>query len=186
MAPTDWLIDKATFERTIADKALGLWNDFAESNKDLALLALDKTRWHFFAKRFLSYVAEISLTRGYQGGAQIVYASNLHSKLRAPSWLLHSGGDVPHILVDREYIKQKVTDPEYPKIVSRLIIHEIGHLAMHWYRLRQQTGKPVESATAAEEQQAWTFCGVILGLGLALKAVSGRSNGTIDDAWPSA
>jgi hypothetical protein len=84
---------------------------------------------------------------------------------------------------------------ERRKIATRLILHEAGHVVLHFREL--QTRKKTEirpaaigsvlmgvpSVSEAQEEEAWIFCGIILGLALGQMARKSRPM-HVDRAWP--
>jgi len=80
----------------------------------------------------------------------------------------------------RDYLFAKMRS-----VVTGLLLHEIGHVALHWKALEPKTRDVdfVSAATARHEFEAWLFAGTILGFALGEIAQHVVECKTIDNAW---
>ncbi len=99
---------------------------------------------------------------------------------RATSWLWnipHPGCAVyPVAMIDADYLA-KQDGQQLPRFWTRLLLHETGHLVLHWGELdRQRESGGIPTASAVQEAEAWWFCSCITGLALASYAQSAKRN----------
>ena len=103
----------------------------------------------------------------------------------APSWLWDNGGSNIAILIDQVQVQTLIPIDRRQKVVARLVLHEIGHIVLHLKALTPMSSGHVNSASPEQEEEAWVFCGTILGLALGHVARSSRPH-VIDAAWTHA
>jgi hypothetical protein len=115
----------------------------------------------------------------------------------APSWLYHRQWRVAWMVLDLHQLDEQTQGGHEArrKIATRLILHEAGHVVLHFLKLRtrKKTGirpaaiggalRGVPSVNEAQEEEAWVFCGIILGLALGQMARRSRPK-HVDRAWP--
>lgn len=127
---------------------------------------------------FFRYCTEV--TTG-AAGATIV-STTLPKGSGAPSWLWHCGGGVPRVLLDYDVMHTEIPTHAARKLVMRLILHEAGHLILHFSNISAFPVGIVRTSHDAEEQEAWVFAGATLGLALG-QAAPNRRPSIVDDAW---
>lgn len=158
------------------------WLGFNEAlgkkgNEDWLFQLPERGRVNQCVLLFFRYCAQIRL--GVAGATVAPTESIGHG---VPSWLWHQGGGVPWVLLDFKEILSKFSIGEERKIVTRIILHEIGHLVLHFQALAGMGKGLVPSSNAIQEEEAWLFCSVIMGLALGNLAKSKRPN-SVDAAW---
>ena len=154
------------------------WFGFLGATSQSSRALFDRTTWvNRCALGFFRYCAEITLGTS---GATIVPTSLLAGS-GSPSWLWHKGKGVPHILIDFDAIHEKVPNTER-KTVTRILIHEVGHLVLHYPDIASFARGRVSSCTALQEQEAWVFAGIVVGLALGQTAPDLRPQ-VVDNAW---
>jgi hypothetical protein len=95
------------------------------------------------------------------------------------------------ILIDRVFIQGKLKSQDEGKLKSRLLLHETGHIVLHWSDIQgrwpevypqQSSAPPVDPE---HEQQAWWFAmvTVALAVGAAGKASRLGPPKGHDEAW---
>jgi hypothetical protein len=176
--------------------ALPLWNSFVESEGpkfNSEEIFQRRTEINPVALRFLRHCAQIIL--GSPRSAHIIFSklspapsnSAMLWSGRAASWLFHMGNNVPVIYVDKDIISSGTVAPmlEKNKIITRVVLHEIGHIVHHWKTLRPMGCRHANPATPQQEEEAWWFCGLIIGLalGLASKQARLREPPAHDPVW---
>ena len=146
--------------------------------------------------RFLRHVAGQSIA-GYQKNALITYSiqpldgiqDDQGRTVRAPSWLARDNMDpqAPVIRIDSNFINSRFPEnaPNRSIVIAKLVLHEIGHVALHWQDLYpKKVGQyNVNSASPEQETQAWWFAGAVWALILGRLAPRGRNDNVIDSAW---
>ncbi len=115
----------------------------------------------------------------------ICLRQNLDGEQRAPSWLWKNEDGAPIILMDVDQVTLSFpqNEKEQKKIRTRLFLHEIGHIVLHLSALKNQRSAFHPGVSDDQEEEAWIFCNVIVGLALGCVARSGRLNNVIDGAW---
>lgn len=109
------------------------------------------------------------------------------------SWLMRvlgRSGVMPTVAVNSSQIKKWAKDHVHPDLqfceallTARCMYHEVGHVKMHGYLLaRRSPGTLAVSASPAEEEQAWVFCFIILGMMIGDYARSQRRSHNMDDS----
>jgi hypothetical protein len=82
-------------------------------------------------------------------------------KKSAPSWLWQREDQLAWVVLDLAQVKETFKrHEEQHKIVIRLLIHEAGHLVMHFHDLPKSTKKrtgAVRSVRADQEEEGWIF-----------------------------
>ncbi len=107
---------------------------------------------------------------------------------RAASWLCKRKDNVI-LVIDIAYIKQLVPSEYHRMVIQRLLLHEIGHLVLHWPDLSSASREPAEfqafERSTILESEAWVFTGAIQGLVLATMSAQQRSGGeqNFDTTW---
>ncbi|MGB2755379.1 MAG: hypothetical protein WBD75_05895 [Phycisphaerae bacterium] len=115
------------------------------------------------------------------------------------SWLWQHGpeGKYPRIVIDEKAMEsvlrnlgRALVGHERERLRTRLVIHEIAHLDLHWDSLRQKAEQEGEvvSSSPEQEEEAWLYTEFFLGLTLgnyALDVRTPRPDGTKnhDDTW---
>jgi len=111
------------------------------------------------------------------------------------SWLYHESNDVPVILIDRELLSKQIAYLEevdqaklkparLRPIISRIVLHELGHLVLHWQSLHPRAdGKYVKDSPIEFEEHAWLFAGMIVGLETGRIAKESKTLLGFDNAW---
>lgn len=96
----------------------------------------------------------------------------------------------PIATIDADYLAER--DPQqFPRFWTRLLLHETGHLVLHWAGLDAQRHRgEIPTATAVQEAEAWWFCSSVVGLALASYSQSakrqhnaGGTDACHEDAW---
>lgn len=112
---------------------------------------------------------------------------------RPASWLWNMGYGVPGIVYNRAMVSDKLqNEREERRVITRLILHETGHMVLHWDHLRSlvsssqmrnPTGMP--QASYVQEREAWWFCSIVIGLALGWVAHKTREGPPLanDQAW---
>ena len=144
------------------------------------------------AAAFFKYC--VKKTLGVDGAAVIL--AELSGDRPAPSWLWHRNWAAAWVILDPSQIGRKFKDVQHRRrVATRLILHEAGHVALHFFSLKRiahskahgatagSSGSGVPSVNEAQEEEAWIFCGAILGLALGQLARKSRPEFT-DRAWP--
>ncbi len=155
-----------------------------------------------FAVGFLRFVAE-KRVGDYVKNAAITYSNaplvfpnpedpSAKELVRAPSWLARDMRDysTPIIILDRGLLSQdlqRFDSRHRAKVICRLLMHEVGHVALHWSSLlpKDTSKRYVDSATPTQEREAWWFSSAVSGCLLGEAAFRGRPL-RIDAAWDSA
>lgn len=139
------------------------------------------------ALEFLRHCAEICVGAG---NADVMWSQLSSSapggwKDRPASWLWKKGDGSPRVLIDLGYVTQEVSAPERNKVLTRILLHEIGHVALQWDALDPNVADQASASTSEHEEQAWVFCGAILGLALGFLADGARRERppTNDPTW---
>jgi hypothetical protein len=112
---------------------------------------------------------------------------------RPASWLATVSGR-PTVLVDYEYIRQQVALPLVPRAVARVVLHEVGHLAIHWRSLlaaRPATSPPPDAqgkipmppCDLQQEAEAWWLAECIVAQCVGGRATLDRADNGNDQAW---
>jgi len=83
---------------------------------------------------------------------------------RPASWLFHLGGNVPAIIIDIVEVRAASLPTERRRMLERLVLHETGHLALHWDDLVPRRSPFIGPSTAVQEEEAWLFAKVVCGL----------------------
>jgi hypothetical protein len=149
----------------------------------------------YVLSRFLRFVSKVKVP-GYERNALIFDSSMPLEGTKAPdgrqvkaaSWLARDLAEpnAPVIRLDVNFIRERVSDdsPYHMLVVNKLILHEIGHVALHWTDLVPRvTGEEyVNSASASQETEAWWFSGAIWAHVMGIVAASGRP-AVIDNIW---
>lgn len=126
---------------------------------------------------------------------------------RPASWLVHFPGLTtvyedthrvqrtelkPHaiVLIDLDYLLSQVRRGSVDAVWTGLLLHETGHLVLHWDDFdHQRVAGSISMATAVQEAEAWYFQSCVMGLALGSYAhgcVSDPRRGQQDyheDAW---
>jgi len=109
---------------------------------------------------------------------------------RATSWLFNiptrDYENYPLVIIDANFLAGQEPPLELAKIWTRLLLHEIGHLVLHWEELdAQRVAGRIPAATAPQESEAWWFCFVVLGFSVSSYAFSIKGTPTTrhEDAW---
>jgi hypothetical protein len=170
--------------REVADIAYTYWYDFVKFlemrfNPDDLFNTMGPARINPCALAFFRYCAEIRLGKG---GATVSTVSSLGST-NSPSWLWHQGNGVVWILLDLPTVQGVISVQEERKLITRIILHEIGHVVLHYPDVSRYGRGNVPSAEDHQEEEAWLFSGILLGLALGLVAKKGRGAGITDLAW---
>ena len=182
----------------IAGLAGELWFGFLEAFegqlKATDLFSSSIARINPVVLKFFQYCSEIEIGElpAIGGSTQsviqsFVLATALTGKHSAPTWLWCSSNGAPGLLIDYDQID--VAFPQRPvaqKVITRLFLHEIGHLVLHFKRLTTGSSGRVHNSTSLDEEEAWAFCGIILGLALGTIARGGRDThpkDQVDKAW---
>ena len=175
--------------QTIAGEANTLWTAFVESlgstHKPESLFhVVPSVTLNPVVLRFFTFCAELKL--GAAVSPAFLIPTSTRGRSPAPTWLWHQGGGRPAILIDFDQIGHSFpADAQKQRTITRLILHEIGHMTLHYGSLRSQARGKVSSASPQQEQEAWAFAGIILGVALGGLARSGRTRvpPIIDGAW---
>lgn len=188
----DYTVSSEVFLKQMG-KAVELWNAFVEAEGykfDSEEIFQRKTEVNPVALRFLRHCAQIVL--GSPKPARVIF-----SKLspppsatwsgRAASWLFHMGENVPVVYVDKDFIESGTKShlTEKNKIITRIVLHEVGHIVLHWDDLRPKGCRHALPAKPQQEEEAWWFCGLVIGLalGLASKQARLRTPPAHDPVW---
>lgn len=178
----------------IASLARELWESFAASEgakfHPQSLFKADyRTTVNSMAFVFGRHCAEKVI--GRTSSEPFMLRQTLDGERKAPSWLWKHPDGSPAVLVDVDQVALAFpgNEREQKKILTRLFLHEIGHVVLHLAELNViPTGAADEGVyhpgvKDEQEEEAWIFCGVILGLALGCLARDGRNAGLIDCAW---
>lgn len=123
---------------------------------------------------------------------------------RAVSWLSaylnRAEHKCPILVIDSDYLKDQIPVLEAPLVVhrvyTRLLLHEVGHLVLHWDQMIQElTSKDAPASLGGlearwpvsspkQEAEAWLFCYAVLGAGIGRYAFLARE-GPVDDNDPA-
>lgn len=141
------------------------------------LFDITKARINSCASEFFTYCSEIELG---VGGASIGQTSSL-AVSGSPSWLWQQRG-VPVILIDYGVIGANIPDHSQRKVITRIILHEVGHVILHFKDILALGGLGGAGANETQEEEAWLFSSAIIGLALGQIAPSGRP-AIKDCAW---
>ena len=73
----------------------------------------------------------------------------------------------PTVVMDYAAIHGRIAVPRASQMINRLVLHETGHLVLHWKQLQPaiRVGNLAlaRSAAPSQEAEAWWFCYSILG-----------------------
>jgi hypothetical protein len=118
------------------------------------------------AVQFFRYCAQL-----FTGSDGEVWNYNLRTAVpdhsgRAVSWLWNlpdeNGKVRPVVTIDAEYLADETTD--LYKTWTRLLLHETGHLVLHWESFEsQRLAGRIPDATSDQESEAWWFCIAVMG-----------------------
>lgn len=107
------------------------------------------------------------------------------------SWLWSDPGGIPRVLIDVQVIQTQHNAYRH-KVVRRLVLHEAGHVVLHWDKLsppKLKTGAGAAiAASPVQEAEAWFFAMCVEGLALASFAYKSKSDPptALDPTWPHA
>lgn len=177
----------------IAELAYTLWDSYEAQNR--VDLGNPKDPLFEFALRF--YRHSVKFLNSSQKPAEAYFQIadlSVHvqrftrqARGKPASWLWRLAGNDPCIVVDVEYVRQVVGYTEAEKIIARLILHETAHWVLHRIRLMPATAsKPalLLGINNANEEEAWWFCEIIIGLAVGFHAKSLRQQNYHDVAFP--
>ena len=107
---------------------------------------------------------------------------------RPASWLWEMGNNEPRILIDRSEVLQHVPPRYYDRFVTRLTLHEVAHMVLHWESLRYALrDHPMRPCTPQQEREAWWFCEVVIATALGqhaqLRRTPTEGRRFHDDTW---
>jgi hypothetical protein len=167
----------------VVGSAEGLWASFrSKSPVSLELLlGGDRVKNRIFLLNLLRHSVELRVSKPRIGTVGI-FPHSLWGSHRAPSWLWQNASESPLVFIDTGHIESVISGPVVHRIYTRLVLHEIGHLLLHWEKLKPQGYASVKPSSPDDEEEAWLFCEVIMGLALGEYAKVGRPS-TIDQAW---
>lgn len=183
-----------TFEE-VASKAYSYWESFpagrdAGSVHNLAGTLFDRRgRTSPLAMQFANYAASKALGTATDVD---VYFECLHSyspghwEGRPASWLWKLNNQ-PAIYIDSGLVHNSVALPSANRAVSRLILHETGHIVLHWNSLLGGSSE-TRLSTPVQEKEAWWFASCIVGLALGHLSEKIRTGPpeANDSVWPHA
>jgi len=102
---------------------------------------------------------------------------------RATSWLSREGNN-PVILIDNKAIETLAYHPPDPNrtihIVNRLMLHELGHIVLHWEVVKNDTER---GCLPEHDEQAWWFCEAIIARAVGAYARAYRDRHEHDAGW---
>lgn len=170
--------------KEIAAIAHDLWFGFVDSHgerfKDLSLFDTE-SRINPTVMKFLRHCVEV-YTDFPGSSAGVVYTR--FDDPTAPSWLWSNGREKgPWVVIDNEKIGNTVRVDEERKILTRIILHEIGHIVLHFCKILKDSVGAVKSANDNQEEEAWIFCFAVIGASLGEAARKGRELKITDRAW---
>lgn len=106
----------------------------------------------------------------------------------AASWLLSiksMGNNCPCVIINLELLNSALSIEGAIRTKHHLLLHEVGHLVLHWNELRTQVspdGSAVaEKAHPIHEAEAWWFCYSFLGTVVAHVAFENKKNKSFAD-----
>lgn len=155
------------------------WCGFLAATGQSPRSLFDRTTWvNQCALAFLHYCTAITVR---VSGAAVVPTGLLKGS-GSPSWLWHHGRGVPRILMDFGTISATVPSQTERKTIMRIIIHEVGHLVLHFPHIASLPIGAVPACSEIQEAEAWVFAGAVVGLALG-QAASDRRPHIRDNAW---
>ncbi len=103
---------------------------------------------------------------------------------RPASWLLtmtdSSGVECVSVLIDVQCLQDSLSVESAWRTKNHLLLHEIGHLVLHWQQMRPAnvgTVTPLaKSATPVQEAEAWWFCYSLLGYAVSQCAFTNKQD----------
>jgi len=181
--------------------AHSLWDDFVVSlivdsdvsghaakpekqkQTDLFRTPSGKTETNDAIKRFLAFCADIFVPSGADSVETTIFPMKLGGLApkdgnQPASWLVgfqKSGQDgLVTISIDTECLYNRLPLDAATRTKNHLILHEIGHLVLHWDSLlgvdAMGNRSMARSATPQEEAEAWWFCYAVLGYAIGQRA----------------
>lgn len=177
------------------------WEKFRESHsdryepKDLFELPTDFSL-NMFAADFLRHCTKLHVRDN--ADAQVMFfklSTDEHEPSSRPaSWLCLDEKDAPVVVVDDKYVREMVPVADYDRTVTRLILHEVGHVVEHWSQLAEQAPHDpvallhhppprVAASTSDQEREAWWYAAAVVGFALGDCAYDDRMAGGYDRAW---
>ncbi len=168
----------------ISKQAIELWENFAElyglgSTPDVLLRPAEgspfgRPRW---AAEFFEFCAQMQCGSSY---SPIILGSLDHILKgrrdgEATSWLYNHPPsptqDRPYAIVDFGVLKENLPLARVHRTCVCLILHEAGHLILHWKQLKDQwlsgAHLRITEASITQEFEAWWFCYSVIGFGIA-------------------
>lgn len=182
--------------KQIAGTAFELWNSFLEYSRrsyhPVNLFTHDyRLKVNKCVASFLQYCAEVTLREdpgiGPAARTAIVFHSLSGERQRDKpvSWLWRQRG-VPKVVIDKEVLFEKLSASALSRAITRIILHEIGHVVRHWEALRPPgaVDRQLSAAKPEHEAEAWWFGQAVVGSGIGALAQEHRERGGFDQAWP--
>jgi hypothetical protein len=168
-------------QQKIAALAWALWNDFLDFKgrefQSRQLLSPSVRTPSKISADFFRFCVQVCTQ---DGDAPEVSASIVsydladarkHARNRPASWLVMSydarHNPCPTVVIDYETLHGKLAWFRALPTITRLVLHETGHLVLHWEQLqpiiRNGDLALAKSAAPIQEAEAWWFCISILG-----------------------
>ena len=162
----------------VVDLAVQLWDGFSSMSElapaDDLFRQENRCRINPCILRLVNYCAQAVL------GVRKVEVVETALDGQSRSCLWQNGEGVPSILIDLDQIAAAVPrEDDRQRIATRLLLHEIGHLVLHFPRSRGRNVGRI-GVTWSEEEEAWAFCWTLLNLALfSVVRASRETNSTI-------
>jgi hypothetical protein len=117
---------------------------------------------------------------------------------RAVSWLANfrdtRGLNNPILAIDVQYLETELPISDIHRKCTKLLLHEVGHLVLHWRDFitqiaTRQAGKLANlpailpDASGHQESEAWLFCYSVLTAAIARHAFLNRRDDDNDATW---
>lgn len=181
--------------------AHSLWDDYVQSQPgssldrpDLFRTPSGKTGTNDAIRGFLGFCADIFVPQGGNSVDTTIFPMNLEGLApkngnQPASWLVgfqSSGGPcLVTITIDANCLYTRLPLDAATRTKNHLILHEIGHLVLHWDSLlgADSVGhrSMARSATPQEEAEAWWFCYAVLGYAIGQRAFQNKTEPTNAD-----
>ena len=176
--------------KDISGKGYELWRSFLELNNGTfgptSLFTQDwRLRLNKCAAAFLQYCAEEIVGSDRKVPVVLTSLSKANADDKPVSWLCRSNG-APAVIIDRPHIVESLPTHTVSRCITRIILHEIGHIVEHWAKLEPpgQLDQPLPSAEPHHEAEAWWFGQAVVGAAVGALACQHRKDGGYDQAWP--
>lgn len=182
--------------QAIASMALDLWASFTRTHEFTAKQWINPEP-HLAIRSHLAVnygVVEFSRHCGDAIGANvtIVFASipvldSAEGNSGVATWLFRRNKTDYAIVIDPRVIEKSLQRGDIrdrSQAITRLILKQVGTLVLNTkFHAENQDAEPTNQQSPEQEEEAWVFCGTVLGLALGANAQSSRQQNVIDQAW---